>query len=49
MCEVEESLIAKLKQFRFRKETTNAAIVSKYSVRMIHAVCFLNASTLTHV
>ncbi|XP_073344107.1 glia maturation factor gamma [Pagrus major] len=29
VCEVEESLIAKLKKFRFRKETTNAAIVMK--------------------
>uniref|UniRef100_A0A3P9P156 Glia maturation factor n=1 Tax=Poecilia reticulata TaxID=8081 RepID=A0A3P9P156_POERE len=30
VCEVEESLREKLKKFRFRKETNNAAILSKY-------------------
>lgn len=29
VCEVDESLKEKLKKFRFRKETTNAAIISK--------------------
>uniref|UniRef100_A0AAQ4S842 ADF-H domain-containing protein n=1 Tax=Gasterosteus aculeatus aculeatus TaxID=481459 RepID=A0AAQ4S842_GASAC len=29
VCEVDESLKAKLKKFRFRKETTNAAIIMK--------------------
>uniref|UniRef100_A0A8D0DED5 Glia maturation factor n=1 Tax=Sander lucioperca TaxID=283035 RepID=A0A8D0DED5_SANLU len=30
VCEVDESLKAKLSKFRFRKETNNAAILSKY-------------------
>lgn len=32
MCEVDESLKDKLKKFRFRKETTNAAIISKCQI-----------------
>ncbi|CAB1347960.1 unnamed protein product, partial [Coregonus sp. 'balchen'] len=30
VCEVDESLKEKLKKFRFRKETNNAAILSEY-------------------
>lgn len=30
VCEVEKSLKAKLKKFRFRNEPSNAAILSKY-------------------
>lgn len=33
MCEVDESLKDKLKKFRFRKETNNAAILSKLSFK----------------
>lgn len=29
VCEVDEDLVKKLKEFRFRKETNNAAIISK--------------------
>lgn len=30
VCDVDEDLVKKLREFRFRKETNNAAIVSKY-------------------
>lgn len=31
VCEVDEELVQKLKKFRFRKETNNAAIISEFS------------------
>lgn len=30
VCEVDEDLVKKLKEFRFRKETNNAAIISEF-------------------
>ncbi|XP_056402742.1 glia maturation factor beta [Hyla sarda] len=33
VCEVDEQLVEKLKKFRFRKETSNAAIISELSTR----------------
>lgn len=30
VCDVDEDLVKKLKEFRFRKETNNAAIISEY-------------------
>lgn len=35
VCDVDESLKEKLKKFRFRKETTNAAIISKCQIIII--------------
>lgn len=32
VCEVDEDLVKKLKEFRFRKETNNAAIISEFYV-----------------
>lgn len=32
VCEVDEDLVKKLKEFRFRKETNNAAIISEFSM-----------------
>lgn len=30
VCDVDEDLVKKLKEFRFRKETNNAAIISEF-------------------
>lgn len=32
VCEVDEDLVKKLKEFRFRKETNNAAIISEFYI-----------------
>lgn len=34
VCEVDEDLVKKLKEFRFRKETNNAAIISEFYVKL---------------
>lgn len=46
VCDVDEDLVKKLKQFRFRKETNNAAIISEYRQHILwHSLssltCFL--------
>lgn len=35
VCDVDEDLVERLKQFRLRKETNNAAIVSEYRTEKI--------------
>ena len=53
MCEVDESLKEKLKKFRFRKETNNAAILSEYHIIIMNVVvicvyCVSNQNNLFH-
>jgi len=43
VCEVDASLQEKLKKFRFRKETSNAAILSEF-----HKPVYVNKSTSSH-
>lgn len=44
VCEVDEDLVKKLRDFRFRKETNNAAIISE--LKMHHAQSLPYAYTL---
>lgn len=39
VCDVAEDLVEKLRKFRFRKETNNAAIISKLKVIVSDAWC----------
>ena len=54
VCEVDEELQKKLKKFRFRKATNNAAIVSKYfrlcayHVALPHVVHTLHCACVTY-
>lgn len=43
VCDVAEDLVEKLRKFRFRKETHNAAIISKLKLpqNYMMLVCFL--------
>jgi len=44
VCEVDASLQEKLKKFRFRKETSNAAILSKF-----HKPVYVNSQVKSHL
>lgn len=35
VCDVAEDLVEKLRKFRFRKETNNAAIISKFQTKIV--------------
>lgn len=41
VCDVDEDLVKKVKQFRLRKETNNAAIISEYSLPFVYFVFHL--------
>lgn len=41
VCDVDEDLVKKLREFRFRKETNNAAIISKLSLKCSNYINFL--------
>lgn len=42
VCDVDEDLVKKLREFRFRKETNNAAIVSEYQQQILRFVDFID-------
>lgn len=46
VCDVDEDLVKKLRQFRFRKETNNAAIVSEYQQHIL-ILCLVNLLILS--
>lgn len=39
---MDEDLVKKVKQFRLRKETNNAAIISEYSLSLSLVMCFVD-------
>lgn len=47
VCEVDEDLVKKLRDFRFRKETNNAAIISELNLN--ETLKLVHMLTLTHI
>jgi len=47
VCEVDEDLVKKLRDFRFRKETNNAAIISELNLN--ETLKLVHMLTLSHI